>query len=377
MSDAPDKYESSSPTYADELERAGSMNISYTASYPFFTLFNCSSVLLGPIAVFIALSGLLPRSYVTPPLVPLITVFSFFLLLVLVSVGRVAKIRLVNGRLRIYRLGIPVQTINLNDVRWVGAYRKRRYVFTAAGKRISIPRPNQRYRNRNELEILSLLFRLGRMRVEEDVGYALESGTTLRAALSRGASTGRLPVLIIGLLTLVFIGFTVPGLLVAYAIMNKDLFLIFIAIIIFPVSFAAAHALYRWLRSFFAAYGLVKEEFGPEGITIGDKLVPYRDTRLRLFRGSGGMDDPCAGLLMLYSVGNYPRLIGAERENFFIITKLLQSWAREHFAVYPISKIPSSAFDLAEPGGAWIPPQEMDGGLARALTKPPEEGADK
>jgi hypothetical protein len=336
-------------TYADALEEASRQEISIRLA----RVHKGSDVAIAffaTIFVFVVIAFITPNPtmnlfFIAMPFVGGVTVLTWFLS------GYYNSIELKDGRLMFRRAFIPFMKTNLAEVLWIGFGSESRYIYLTRGRRKKIPFPSRSMAHRHgDSKLFGILLDLSEIRAREKADEHIESDIPVPIPLSEGATYRRLPGLATGLLLTLPIGglitFSGFGLFLTGFRENEDGMIIFGCLFI-PLGLYVLYRFFSGLRRMFIAYVKSKEQFTPEGILAKKaQLFPYENLEIALYRGVGGIDDPCPGIIEIFREGEKPAYIGSERENYFILPYLLKKWASDNFVIRPLAGAPAKVQKL-------------------------------
>jgi hypothetical protein len=373
------------PTYADALEQSGKVNIKYrtpeTEMKSFFTHVVAPWCLLVMVFVFlpILVPGIWPyikttyygypstqaRLSRTPVFLQSLTFWSLAAGVFLLWVARrPSHVRIENSRLVQSGLALPVGSIDLVDIRWVGIYGFRFHVFAKNGKRLILPIADSTADEKRQGAAMRILATLSAMFARQEAGHILESGTKITVPLSQGATIRRFPRLLAGafLLTplviiLVLACLTIGSVEVVYKFNHYCGLLLIAFFLLFVPSLFGFWLFVKGVTQFITSYKTGNEAFTPKGFRPdGGRLIPYHRLDIILYRGGGEIDDTCSGVLEVRILGRQPIHIGFERENFFLLPYALREWAGDRLKVRPITKAPQTIQRLAYVTSVWFSP---------------------
>ncbi|TET34961.1 MAG: hypothetical protein E3J72_12560 [Planctomycetota bacterium] len=349
------------PTYADALEKLNGISRYYRVKpdtpNPWPSIFNLFifSLVAGPVFIYLCSTDLFDNR-ATLFLSSGITATIAILILILTEARKPQWVLLRQGTLTIQGSLFFAKKINLIDIRWIGSFGSRRYIFTTRGRRVSLPAPQKKSSRILESRLFSLLFELAKMRVREDAFYLSESGPGVRLPLSQWATFRRVPFLLLGLL------FPAPMIIIllyvawAIALFPRGKPLLIISLFSYPFAATMMWLFIKGWKRFLCSYGFRKEIFTRDGLLLGRKrLIPYDTLMLRLYRAPDRIEVPIPGILEIVLPEGKTIFMGPERENYFTLPYVLRKWAPRALEILPTMCAPARALRMQFKDQVWIP----------------------
>lgn len=356
-------------TYADALDLASGEEITADAIHGVTgcigsALKSLGFVVLPGLFIIATLNAFIGRDYFD--FVPGIAGFAAWLFWFGTSINRVS---LKNGILIISRNLFPRLEFSLQEIRGAGIWDSSFYIFLSGGRKLRLPVLKREESENNGRDLFEILHAVSLSRAREQAGHALESGIDVSVPLSEAPTHRRVPMVVLGLIMLV------PAAVVTA---------IFLAVLLNPVrmhdprfaefalcllagsavpAIAGLVVFFDGVIRFFREYRVSNIVLTKSGVRIRGSELPYGETPIWLYRGEGGIEDPDAGIIVVWTEGSGNHLIRPAMENFFLLPFLLKEWAQDAFRVLPINTAPLSFRSMPYRDPLWfypeLPPQPV------------------